>query len=581
MSDDGSLLFFTKNSDGSYTPAPGEYGTLTLANGAYEYVETDGTTIAFNTNGTLHFEQDTNGNRITAGYNAGGELASLTASNGSVITIAYNAQGLISSITEPGNQTTQYTYDANGQHLLTFTDVFGMTTYTYANGPAAADANALTSITFADGTGLEWTYDAQGRIATAGRLGGAETETYAYPAPGEDTVTDADGNRTAIFHDDLGNIGETIDPLGNITRNSYDSNNNLIKVLASDGTTTTFTYANGNMTSETDALGHSISLTFNSLAEPLTFVNQEGFTTTYQYDANGNLLETINPDGTTQHDVYNDLGEVTSSTDANGQLITFAYNANAQLTAENLPDGTSNTYTFDSHGNMLTADGPGGDWSYTFNSANLPTKVDEPFGSLTVQYGIDGNIVRILDQTGFTTNYVYDTVGRLSELTDESGNLIESYGYDPAGNVISEIKGNGTSTTYQYNGDGETMEITNLEPGGSINSLMTYAYNAVGEVTSMTSGGVTLAYGYDADGELVSASSPSDTILYAYDPDGNRTSVTDNGVVTDYVSNDVNEYTSTTTNGVTTNYQYDADGNLIAATTSGQTTSYSFDARTS
>ncbi len=107
---------------------------------------------------------------------------------------------------------------------------------------------------------------------------------------------------------------------------------------------------------------------------------------------------------------------------------------------------------------------------------------------------------------------------------------------------------------------------------------MTYAYNAVGEVTSMTTGGVTTTYGYDADGELTSASSPGDTILYAYDPDGNRTSVTDNGVVTNYVSNSVNEYTSTSTNGVTTTYQYDANGNLIAATTNGQTTTYTFNA---
>ena len=46
---------------------------------------------------------------------------------------------------------------------------------------------------------------------------------------------------------------------------------------------------------------------------------------------------------------------------------------------------------------------------------------------------------------------------------------------------------------------------------------MTYAYNAVGEVTSMTSGGVTTNYGYDADGELTSASSPGDSLQYAYD----------------------------------------------------------------
>ena len=183
ISDDGSLLYFAKNSDGSYTPAPGEYGTLTLANGAYQYVQTDGTIIAFNTNGSLDYEQDTNGNRITAGYNASGELTSLTASNGSAITIAYNAQGLISSITEPGNQTTQYTYDASGQHLLTFTDEFGKTTYTYATGPTAADANALTSITFADGTGIEWSYDAEGRMATTGRLNGLGPRPRPRPTP--------------------------------------------------------------------------------------------------------------------------------------------------------------------------------------------------------------------------------------------------------------------------------------------------------------------------------------------------------------------------------------------------------------
>ncbi len=310
ISDDGSELYFAKNSDGSYTDAPGEYGTLTLVNGAYQYVQTDGTILAFNPNGSLDYEQDTNDNRITAGYSASGELTSLTAANGSAITIAYNAQGLISSITEPGNQTTQYTYDASSQHLLTFTDVSGKTTYTYATGPTAADANALTSLTFADGTGIEWSYDAEGRLASTGRLNGAapeaETETYAYPAPGEYTVTDADENMTAIFHDDQGNLGETIDPLGNITRNTYDANDNLIKTIAADGTTTTYAYdANGNMTSETDPLGYTISFTYNSLAEPLTFVNQAGYTTSYQYDANGNLLETTNPDGTTQQYVYN------------------------------------------------------------------------------------------------------------------------------------------------------------------------------------------------------------------------------------------------------------------------------------
>ena len=124
----------------------------------------------------------------------------------------------------------------------------------------------------------------------------AETETYAYPAPGEYTTTDADGNTTAIFHDDQGNLGETIDALGNITRYAYDANDNLVKLAAADGTTTTYSYdANGNMTSETDPLGYTIEFNYNQFAEPITFVNQEGYTTSYQYDASGNLLGTDEP----------------------------------------------------------------------------------------------------------------------------------------------------------------------------------------------------------------------------------------------------------------------------------------------
>ena len=116
-----------------------------------------------------------------------------------------------------------------------------------------------------------------------------------------------------------------------------------------------------------------------------------------------------------------------------------------------------------------------------------------------------------MDQTGFIANYDYDAVGRLSGLTDANNNLIESYYYDPAGNLASETKGNGTSTNYAYDADGDITQITNLAPDGkTVNSQMTYTYDAVGEVAVMTTGSVTTLYGYDADGELTSASSPGD-----------------------------------------------------------------------
>ena len=48
----------------------------------------------------------------------------------------------------------------------------------------------------------------------------------------------------------------TIDPLGKVTRYTYDTNHELTQVVGPLGTTYTYTYdANGNLTSETDPLG--------------------------------------------------------------------------------------------------------------------------------------------------------------------------------------------------------------------------------------------------------------------------------------------------------------------------------------
>ena len=66
------------------------------------------------------------------------------------------------------------------------------------------------------------------------------------------------------------------------------------------------------MTRETDALGHSIALTYGTFDTLLSTVDALGHTTTSTYDEQGNLLTTRDP-----------LGHVTSYTyNARGQLLT-------------------------------------------------------------------------------------------------------------------------------------------------------------------------------------------------------------------------------------------------------------------
>jgi len=94
---DGISLFYSLQADGSYTDEVGDHSIVSLVNGAYQLVTTQGVRYQFNTNGTLNYIEDANGNRITAGYNPDGQLVSLTDSNGEYIALTYNSQGFLPS----------------------------------------------------------------------------------------------------------------------------------------------------------------------------------------------------------------------------------------------------------------------------------------------------------------------------------------------------------------------------------------------------------------------------------------------------------------------------------------------------
>ena len=72
-------------------------------------------------------------------------------------------------------------------------------------------------------------------------------------------------------------------------------------------------------------------------------------------------------------------------------------------------------------------------------------------------------VQRMVDQDGFTTNYSYDTLGRLKSLTDGTGANIITYTYDNVGRLNREDNGNGTYTTYSYDLAGQLLSLVNYE----------------------------------------------------------------------------------------------------------------------
>ena len=565
---------FTKGKDGKYQGITDDLGILTKVGDVYQIKEFDGTVQRFLANGKLDFIQDTNGNKVTLGYTAN-LLTGLSYSNGDKVTFKYNAQGRVNEVVDIYGQSTTYIYDATGERLLSVSDVSGAVSYTYET--EGAKANAIKSITYPDGTQSLFEYDDLGRVTQESLNGGEQTLKYSYDSTGGVTVTDANNKSTQVLLNDRGQVAETKDALGRVSRFSYDSKGNLTQVLAPDSSNAKFTYdSKGNLLASTDALGQSVQFAYDSRYDQIKSVrDQKGNAINYSYDDKGNLGSIGYADGSKESFTYSDKGDVTVSSNRRGQQISYTYDSRGLLTKKAFADGTSAAFEYDVRGNLTKATDADSSVTYGYDVADRLTNVS--YGgtrSLSFSYDAGGRRSQMVDQDGFATNYSYDSVGRLKQITDKDAKSIVSYSYNTLGQLSREDNGNGTYTTYSYDDAGQALSIVNYKPDNSINSRYDYTYNQLGQRTSLTTLEGKTSYGYDLTGQLTSVALPSGrSIEYKYDAAGNRITVKDSGATTNYSTNNLNQYT--TVGGDT--YTYDKDGNLTSKTIGGKTSSFSYD----
>jgi RHS repeat-associated protein len=569
----GTQRSFTRQSDGSYAPSTGDYGTLVLGNGVYTLTEPSGTITVFRADGQLDYIEDTNDNRITGQY-SNELLTGLVAINGDSLTLTRNGAGLIDSVTDSAGRTT--TYDYTGELLTGVTSPEGTTNYTYD------DNFALTSITDGNGIQARFDYDPQGRLIRESFNGGAEELTYNYGENGEVTVTDASGAVTQLFLNDRGQVSQLTDALGRTLRIGYDDAGNATQITAPDGSALGFVYDDeGNLLTQVNPLGQRTEFiyepTFNSLA---SVTDPRGNALSYSYDDAGNLTTITYADGSRESFSYDDEGNVVQSINRRGQSISYDYNNRGQLLNQSNADGSSLAYIYDDRGNLTSATDASGTTTLEYDTADRLTKITYANGrSLAYTYDAGGRRTSMTDGDGNQVQYSYDAAGRLASLTNGNGDLIVAYRYDSVGRLVREDNGNGTYTTYTYDLAGQLTSIFNYAPDNSVNSRFVYDYDDLGQQTEVVTLDGTWTYSYDAIGQLtgaVFASTNPDiadqNLSYEYDAAGNRTRTVVNGETTDYTTNNLNQYESA---GVVV-YDYDTDGNLIAKTEGGNTWTYEY-----
>jgi RHS repeat-associated protein len=258
------------------------------------------------------------------------------------------------------------------------------------------------------------------------------------------------------------------------------------------------------------------SYAYDPLKQITRVTDDLGNVTVVGYDNLGRRTVIDNPDAGRVETIYdlasNPIARVTPNLRANGKRINFDYDY-LRLVAIRYPDFPENNVAY-----VYGAPGAGE------NAAGRITVVTDESGSSTRGYGKLGEMTRetktvASDTQGespnspevYTTRWVYDTFGRLQNMTYPDGELL-TYRYDSGGMVsaASGVKGphsyayvnrleydkfeqrafveagNGVRTIYTYRPDNRRLQsLVAAKPSGRTFQNLQYSYDPVGNILGL------------------------------------------------------------------------------------------------
>jgi RHS repeat-associated protein len=191
------------------------------------------------------------------------------------------------------------------------------------------------------------------------------------------------------------------------------------------------------------------------------------------------------------------------------------------------------SYTYDDYDRLTGMQDSIGTWGFGYNLNSDLTSVDGPWNNDTLTYGYDdlGRRTSLTPQGGTALSYVYDRLNRLTTIQAGSANHVYAYtGVNPL--VQSLTRPNGSTTSYQYNGENQLTEILNKTSTDDMLNQHVFTYNTLDLRGSETISGFalpampalpeeTVDYAYNAVNQLLSVTNPN--LTFVYDDDGNMT----------------------------------------------------------
>ncbi len=582
----------------------------------------NGSEKRFNRWGLLSEESDAYGNKTLYQRNAEQQLSVIESSTGQSLKFSYNGDRLVTKIElYDGSKNTGHfvAYTYNGKLLETVNDTDGdLSRFVYNSdknlekliksdgsfvefkyGLTDKDGNLLTTQTINeeghaerfdydrtnrrtaytdhDGVLTVYTYDENHRITEENHPDGSKVS-YTYDGAGRTTSRTVNGSTTNYAYNVSGDLLETRYTDGSSEKYTYDEKGNCLSYKDRDGIVSEFAYNDkGSCTSIKKGGVEVLSATYNPKGF-LTDIYKNGSHTSFSYDSRGNLTER-RIGAASEKWIYDDQNRVLSYTDGENQKYTYSYTQ--KTVTEKTPAGLERTYTTNGRKDLIsiaetdTITGEKRLFTYEYDKRHLVTAVKAGVSEQQLEnvvsytYTKAGKALtetRKDENSGWITEYVYDTAGRIESVkrskTDKYGQaasqpITQKYAYSLTadGMDFTAISPEGNRTVVSYDRWNRVTDIKNALNENSQRSL-----SSGGRVLKeQSSHGGNYVYGYDRAGNLASLGEQGKKQVKAtYNPDGSVKSVTDRL-------------------GNTTNYEYDELGLLKNEISPSATTVYNYD----
>ena len=411
-----------------------------------------------------------------------------------------------------------FTYDDNNQMIRSSVDAENgtqlTTDFSYKDG-VLTDRKTFSTATPEKIHQILLEYNYKNSIPTT--IAVAKTLTSTNPVPAYNTVSfeyDETGSPTAVIFENGDRIESKYERGFLINRNgfifNYDTRGNISSVTDRNGNTTQYEYdAIGRVTKIINALNDESLFTYTgwnlSKIEVGKRETTAGLTTNFRYDNYNRLVESsIDLAGSPimqSTNTFDSAGNLLSVTDQNGNSSSFEYDPWNHPVRVTDADGYTSSSTYSYTGQLA---------SITHPNNNVTSYV----------YDTLGRVAQIIDSLGGTTSFQLDEMGQVTDITDSEERHFQ-FEYDLIGRTTAQYSLGTGRTLFSYDKRGRLNNIQYA--GGTTKHLKYNSFNLVEQVTlkNDASNYTTQLYGYDRMGNLLwyNESENSDPIFtLTYDP---------------------------------------------------------------